>query len=149
MLQLTSTNAYFPHKEMNILMTSSDLLTGNFGTRTFQWTFGRLMSAGSSLCCGVQEPALSPPTPATSWRTWSILTGSWWASHAYRAACFLLVSSIKHAAFAAFSFRTCETHFDPACMCVSVAFWLQNKMDFSGCFSHFDNGVSLHSSAVS
>lgn len=35
------------------------------------------MSVGCSLCCGAREPALLPPTPATSYKTWTGLTGLW------------------------------------------------------------------------
>lgn len=50
------------------------LQTEDWGMRVLQSTCGWLMSVGCSPCCGVRGQVQLPPTPATSWKTWTSLT---------------------------------------------------------------------------
>ena len=139
-------------------------LTGNFGGKMSRWTCGWLMSAGCSLCCGVQGPAPSPPTPATSWGTWRSLTGSWWATRtlALSAATPSLACSFNHPQsvqdfassknflplFYVLFFNVWQI-FTLIFLHISVIFYLHGDLDFSGHCVCCYNDCALRPSAVS
>lgn len=66
--------------------------TGTFEIKALKWTCMWSMSAGCSLCCGVQEPVQSLLTTARCSAKWSSLTGPWWVmcTHAVTVAACLL-----------------------------------------------------------
>lgn len=118
------------HWNLNIILETED-----WGMPVLTSTCGWLMSVGSSPCCGVRGQVQWLPTPATSWKTWTSPTWSWWVSSAhYFPSCQRPRLSIQNKYL---------------CLCASVTQDIQNNMDYIGCCIFFDNDWNLHFVLVS
>lgn len=106
--------------------------TEGWGMRVLQSTCGWLMSVGCSPCCGVRGQVQLPPTPATSWKTWTSPTWSWWAE----------VSSVH--CFHSCQLLSLNIQSKCLCLCASVTQEIQDHMDYTGYFVFFDNDWNLH-----